>query len=178
MNIIELKKVLGQKPDGKIRFVLPDQTSIPAHFHITEVGHVRKDFIDCGGTKRSTSNCLLQAWVAENDEDHALEAGKLSRILELAGDILPNPGTAGGSGVRGAHDFTIPHRVRRNGRRYRCLLSREQAHRLSGEGTVRSCRCARSRSKKRMLLANAHPRRDHSTISTGHFGSTARKALP
>jgi len=90
MNIIELKKALGQKPDGKIRFVLPDQTSIPAHFHITEVGHVRKDFIDCGGTKRSTSSCLLQAWVAEDDEDHALEAGKLRRILDLAGDILPS----------------------------------------------------------------------------------------
>jgi hypothetical protein len=90
MNIIELKKALGEKPDGKIRFVLPDRSSIPAHFHITEVGHVRKDFIDCGGTKRSTSNCLLQAWVAENDEDHALEAGKLGRILDLAGDLLPD----------------------------------------------------------------------------------------
>ncbi len=90
MTIIELKNVLGQKPDGKIRFVLPDRNTIPAHFHITEVGHIRKDFIDCGGTKRSTSNCLLQAWVAENDEDHALEAGKLRRILDLAGDILPD----------------------------------------------------------------------------------------
>jgi hypothetical protein len=90
MNIIELKKALEQKPEGKIRFVLPDQNSIPAHFHITEVGHVRKDFIDCGGTKRSTASCLLQAWVAENDEDHALEAGKLRRILDLAANLLPD----------------------------------------------------------------------------------------
>jgi hypothetical protein len=90
MNIIELKKVLGQNSSRRLRFILPDQSSIPAHFHITEVGRVRKDFIDCGGTRRSTSSCLLQAWVAENDEDHALEAGKLARILDLAGDILPD----------------------------------------------------------------------------------------
>jgi len=90
MNIIELKTALAQNPTGKIRFILPDASSIPAHFHITEVGHVRKDFIDCGGTRRSASSCLLQAWVAENDEDHALEAGKLARILDLAGDILPD----------------------------------------------------------------------------------------
>lgn len=90
MNIIELKKTLEQNPSRKIRFILPDQKSIPAHFHITEVGHVFKDFIDCGGTRRSTSSCLLQAWVAENDEKHALEAGKLARILNLAGDILPS----------------------------------------------------------------------------------------
>jgi hypothetical protein len=90
MNISELKTILGQNPDGKIRFILPDGSSIPAHFHITEVGHVRKDFIDCGGTKRSSSTCLLQAWTAENDEEHSLEAAKLARILDLAADILPN----------------------------------------------------------------------------------------
>jgi hypothetical protein len=90
MNIIELKNILARNPGVKIRFILPDGSSIPAHFHITEVGHVRKDFIDCGGTKRSTSTCLLQAWTAENDEDHSLEAAKLARILDLAADILPN----------------------------------------------------------------------------------------
>jgi hypothetical protein len=90
MNILELKQALGQNPGHKLRFVLPDQDTIPAHFHITEVGHVRKDFIDCGGTRRSTSSCVLQAWVAENDEDHSLEAGKLARIIELAGDLLPS----------------------------------------------------------------------------------------
>ncbi len=46
MNITEFKKALAQKPEGKIRFVLPDQRVIPGHFHITEVGHVRKDFIE------------------------------------------------------------------------------------------------------------------------------------
>lgn len=90
MNLTEFKNSLAQCPEGKIRFVLPDQKPIPGHFHITEVGHVRKDFIDCGGTRRSTSSCVLQAWVAANDEDHSLEAGKLARILELARDLLPD----------------------------------------------------------------------------------------
>jgi hypothetical protein len=90
MNITELKKVLELNPDKGLQFILPDQTAIPAHFHITEVGHVQKDFIDCGGTRRSVSSCVLQAWVADNDEDHSLSAGKLASILKLAGKILPS----------------------------------------------------------------------------------------
>ena len=88
MTLIQFKKALAQSPAGRLRFILPDQTPIPGHFHITEVGHVRKDFIDCGGTRRATASCVLQAWVAQGDEDHALAAGKLARILDLAGDIL------------------------------------------------------------------------------------------
>ena len=88
MTITELKNTLKQHPDRKLSFILPNQDTIPAHFHITEVGHVQKDFIDCGGTRRSTSACVLQAWVATNDEDHSLEAGKLAKILDLAGKVL------------------------------------------------------------------------------------------
>lgn len=90
MNITELKSILEQNAAKGIVFHLPDQVTIPVHFHITEVGHVQKDFIDCGGTRRSTSSCVLQAWVAANDEDHALTAGKLASILKLAGKILPS----------------------------------------------------------------------------------------
>jgi len=90
MNITELKDLLTQNSGKGLIFHLPDQTTIPQHFHITEVGHVQKDFIDCGGTRRSTSTCVLQAWVAANDEDHALSAGKLASILKLAGKILPS----------------------------------------------------------------------------------------
>ncbi|MEI7863404.1 MAG: DUF6428 family protein, partial [Planctomycetota bacterium] len=38
--------------------MLPDKSFVPAHFHITEVGRVQKDFIDCGGTVRSATTCL------------------------------------------------------------------------------------------------------------------------
>jgi hypothetical protein len=90
MNITELKDILDQNPTKGLDFILPDKSAIPGHFHITEVGHVQKDFIDCGGTRRSISSCVLQAWVAANDEDHALSAGKLASILKLAGKILPS----------------------------------------------------------------------------------------
>ena len=90
MNITELKSVLDLNPEKGLRFILPNKETIPAHFHITEVGHVQKDFIDCGGTRRAVSSCVLQAWVAANDEEHSLSAGKLGAILKLAGKILPS----------------------------------------------------------------------------------------
>jgi hypothetical protein len=90
MTITELEALLAAHPDQPMRFVLPNGKSIPDQYHITEVGHVRKDFIDCGGTVRSASACVLQAWVAANDEEHRLLAGKLATILRLAAKILPN----------------------------------------------------------------------------------------
>ncbi len=90
MTITELKNVLDLNPDKGLKFILPSKEAIPAHFHVTEVGHVQKDFVDCGGTRRSVSSCILQAWVAANDEEHALSAGKLGGILKLAGKILPS----------------------------------------------------------------------------------------
>ena len=90
MNITELKNVLELNPNKGLKFILPSKEAIPAHFHITEVGHVQKDFIDCGGMHRFASSCVLQAWVAANDEDHLLGAGKLASILKLAGKILPS----------------------------------------------------------------------------------------
>jgi hypothetical protein len=89
MNLTEFKKLLSDHPGKLMRFVLPGGKSIPRHYHITEVGHVKKDFIDCGGTIRTASACVLQAWVAANDEDHRLEAGKLAAILLMADKILP-----------------------------------------------------------------------------------------
>jgi hypothetical protein len=89
MNFADFKNLLSAHPDKLMRFVLPNGKSIPAHYHITEVGHVKKDFIDCGGTIRTASACVLQAWVAANDEDHRLAAGKLGSILMLADKILP-----------------------------------------------------------------------------------------
>jgi hypothetical protein len=90
MTITELKNILALNPDKGLKFILPNKEAIPAHFHITEVGRVQKDFIDCGGTRRASTLCVLQAWVAANDEDHALSAGKLASILSLAGKILPS----------------------------------------------------------------------------------------
>ena len=77
-----LVNVLKEYPETILRMQLPDGTFVPAHFHVTEVGKVQKDFIDCGGTQRSKASCVLQLWVA-SDEHHRLHSTKLARIMEL-----------------------------------------------------------------------------------------------
>lgn len=87
MNLDEFQALLSAHPDTAIRFVLPDGDVVPAHFHVTEVGRVRKDFIDCGGTVRSSETCQLQLWVAE-DVDHRLATSRLAQIIGLAAPLL------------------------------------------------------------------------------------------
>jgi hypothetical protein len=90
MNISSLKTNLRRHPSKNVLFVLPDGDPIPADFHVTEVGHVAKTFVDCGGTVRRVETCLVQAWVAENDPDHRLSGEKLAGILDLSAKILPS----------------------------------------------------------------------------------------
>ena len=88
MNLTTLKTNLRQHADLNVRLVLPDGDPIPADFHVTEVGHVVKNFIDCGGTVRRVEACLLQTWVAANDAEHRLSAEKLVKILDLAAKVV------------------------------------------------------------------------------------------
>jgi hypothetical protein len=87
MKVAEFRAVLAAHPDAKMHWMLPDRSFVPEHYHITEVGRVQKDFIDCGGTIRSLASCLLQIWVAD-DTDHRLETTKLAKIMEVAGPVL------------------------------------------------------------------------------------------
>lgn len=87
MNLRELKSLLQYHPGKAFRLLLPDGAPVPVSFHVTEVGRVRKTFLDCGGTLRETDTCQLQVWVGE-DEDHRLASGKLARILEKASAFL------------------------------------------------------------------------------------------
>lgn len=87
MTVGELRSVLTQTPDAGLHLMLPGGDFVPAHFHVTEVGRVQKDFIDCGGTRRSAVSCLLQVWVA-NDADHRLTTTKLAGILTMAAPLL------------------------------------------------------------------------------------------
>lgn len=89
MKLHELCAFLAENPDSPVQIVLPDESLVPSHFHVTEVGLVRKDFIDCGGTVRSSSNCMLQVWVA-SDLDHRLDSSKLLKILQLGNKVLPS----------------------------------------------------------------------------------------
>ena len=90
MILTELKSILREHPSAYPRFILPDGDQVPAHFHITEVGHVTKRFIDCGGKLHDKSDmCLLQTYVAD-DVDHQLNARTFAKILELGAHILPH----------------------------------------------------------------------------------------
>lgn len=96
MKLSQLTDLLSRHPDAGLALVLPDGSAVARHFHVTEVGRVRKDFIDCGGTVRQTDACVLQVWVAD-DVEHRLEAGKLGKIL----------GLAGGKGILGEEDLAV-----------------------------------------------------------------------
>lgn len=87
MMLNELLAALTDNPSAAIHVMMPDGSFVPAHFHVTEVGRVRKDFIDCGGTVRSATSCMLQVWVAD-DTEHRLDTSKLARILRLADPLL------------------------------------------------------------------------------------------
>jgi hypothetical protein len=89
MQLKELKSLLAGNADRHFRIRLPDGDAIPLSFHVTEVGHVRKTFLDCGGTRRETATCQLQIWVGE-DYDHRIETGKMAGILEAGKSVLPN----------------------------------------------------------------------------------------
>lgn len=90
MKLSELKSILLESPSAYPRIILPDGDHVPAHFHITEVGHVTKRFIDCGGKlHEKTDTCLLQTYVAD-DVDHRLNAGTFAKILDLGAQVLPH----------------------------------------------------------------------------------------
>jgi len=85
MKISEVKNVLATLE--AVNFKLPDGSVLPPHFHVTEVGHVTKHFIDCGGTERQESVASFQLWEAE-DYDHRLAPQKFLHILELCKKVL------------------------------------------------------------------------------------------
>ncbi|MBE2203921.1 MAG: hypothetical protein IAE94_06265 [Chthoniobacterales bacterium] len=87
MKLSAFKAALDQYPDGNLAILLPSGNSVPAHFHITEVGRTEKDFVDCGGKTRHLAFASLQVWVAD-DTEHRLPAGKLATIIEKAASLL------------------------------------------------------------------------------------------
>ena len=85
MRISQVKEALNAL--DRIEFVLPDGSAVPAHFHVTEVGKVTKNFIDCGGTVRREEAANFQLWNAD-DVDHRLQPSKLMDIIALSEQIL------------------------------------------------------------------------------------------
>lgn len=89
MILKELKALLKSHPDKAFRLRLPSGALVPGSFHITEVGRVRKTFLDCGGKLHESELCQLQVWVGE-DENHRIESGKMAGILDKAASFLPD----------------------------------------------------------------------------------------
>jgi len=85
MKISEMKQALVGLT--AVNFKLPDGTSLPPHFHVTEVGLVTKHFIDCGGMERRETVANFQLWEA-GDYDHRLAPQKFLHIINLSEKIL------------------------------------------------------------------------------------------
>jgi len=88
MKISEFKAHLVQVKS--LQFKLPDNSSVPEHFHITELGKISKHYIDCGGVERFTQNTNFQIWFAE-DFEHRLSPSKLLNIIQMAETKLNLP---------------------------------------------------------------------------------------
>lgn len=87
LTISQLRAALAAAPALPLAVLWPDGDPIEPHFHVTEVGRVQKDFVDCGGTVRRQVTCLLQTWVGE-DTDHRITAGKLLKAFAHATPVL------------------------------------------------------------------------------------------
>jgi len=85
MKLSEIKEILATAES--VNFKLENGNSVPEHFHVTEVGIITKDFIDCGGTVRHEKVANFQLWDA-NDFEHRLKAGKLLNIISLSEKVL------------------------------------------------------------------------------------------
>lgn len=85
MKLSEIKQHLANAES--VNFRLEDGTMVPEHFHVTEVGIITKDFIDCGGVVRHEKVANFQLWDAD-DYEHRLKAGKLLGIIALSEKVL------------------------------------------------------------------------------------------
>jgi hypothetical protein len=85
MKLSEIKEILATA-EG-VNFKLENGNSVPEHFHVTEVGVITKNFIDCGGTVRHEKVANFQLWDAD-DYEHRLKAGKLLHIISLSEEVL------------------------------------------------------------------------------------------
>jgi hypothetical protein len=85
MKLSKIKTILHDLQ--AVSFILPNGQFVPSHFHVTEVGVISKNFIDCGGTVREEKVINFQLWEA-NDFDHRLAPQKLKNIIELSEKVL------------------------------------------------------------------------------------------
>lgn len=85
MKLSEIKEILPTLEN--VEFQLENGTFVPEHFHVTEVGQIIKNFIDCGGVIRNEKAVNFQLWNA-NDYEHRLKPVKLLSIIRLSEEKL------------------------------------------------------------------------------------------
>lgn len=85
MKLSDIKQILTTVE--AVNFQLPDGKFVPEYFHVTEVGLVTKNFIDCGGVVRKETVVNFQLWDA-NDYEHRLKPQKLIHIITLSEKVL------------------------------------------------------------------------------------------
>jgi uncharacterized protein DUF6428 len=88
MTLRNLHDALEANPNRLPRFVLPNGDYIPAHAHVTEVGHEIRTFIDCGGLVGKEEKIVLQTHVG-NDTEHRLRSDRFAKILQLGSRVIP-----------------------------------------------------------------------------------------
>jgi hypothetical protein len=81
MKVRELVQHLSA--EQQVQFQLEDGALVPAHFHITEMGLVLKNYVDCGGKMRNERSATFQLWVA-GDTDHRMTSQKFLGIIAIA----------------------------------------------------------------------------------------------
>src|SRR5438552_16178880 len=88
MTLRDLQGALEANPKTLPRFVLPNGDYVPPHAHVTEVGHVVRKFIDCGGLTGKEEKVVLQTHVG-SDIDHRLRSDRFAKILRLGNRVIP-----------------------------------------------------------------------------------------
>lgn len=85
MKLSDVKQILPTLEN--VEFQLENRAFVPEHFHVTEVGQITRNFIDCGGTIRTEKLVNFQLWNA-NDFEHRLKPEKLLNIIRLSEEKL------------------------------------------------------------------------------------------
>lgn len=85
MKLSEIKEILPTLEN--VEFQLENGKFVPEYFHVTEVGQITKNFIDCGGVIRSEKVVNFQLWNAD-DFEHRLKPSKLTNIIKLSEEKL------------------------------------------------------------------------------------------
>jgi hypothetical protein len=88
MKISQFKSALQlAKPETNPVFLQTSGLNVAAHYHITEIGLVLKNYVDCGGVVRQERKATMQIWLA-NDTKHRLSIQKLLEIIEKSEQLF------------------------------------------------------------------------------------------